>query len=77
MSQVTEMDADAALALKNAWNGAIAASERLREFAPVVDELPGRTLTADELEQYQRAALAHANAAMALRGILERVREMQ
>jgi hypothetical protein len=65
-------ETNALLALKNAWTGAIAASDRLRELAPSVDALPEeadvRTL---DLDGYRQAALAQANASMALRGLLE------
>ena len=65
-------ETNALLALKNAWTGAIAASDRLRELASSVDALPEdsdvRTL---DLSGYRNAALAQANASMALRGLLE------
>ena len=51
---------DALFALKNAWNGALAASERLRELGPDAD-----------LEAAATAALANAIAAQALRGLIE------
>ena len=74
-------DALTVLALKNAWNGAIAASDRLRELASSVERLgtggegttdgadPG--LTPADLAQFHAAALAQAIAAEALRGLLE------
>ena len=63
------------LALKNAWTGAIAASDRLRELAPTVAALPDTAdLASLDLEACHRAALAQANAAQALRGFLEELR---
>jgi hypothetical protein len=69
-------ETNALLALKNAWNGAIAASDRLRDLAPTVASLPEdadvKTL---DLDACHAAALAHANAAQALRGLLEELRK--
>ena len=69
-------ETNALLALKNAWNGAIAASDRLRQLAPTVAALPEdadvKTL---DLEAYHGAALAHALASQALRGLLEELRK--
>jgi hypothetical protein len=74
-------DALTVLALKNAWNGAIAASDRLRELAASVEQLgtggagtpegadPG--LTPADLAPLHAAALAQAIAAEALRGLFE------
>jgi hypothetical protein len=60
------------LALKNAWNGAIAASDRLRELAPAVAALPDDAdVHALDLETYRNATLAQALAAQALRGLLD------
>ena len=62
------------LALKNAWTGAIAASDRLRELAPVVQGLPeDADVTALDLDAYRDAALAQSIAALALRGLLEQL----
>ena len=67
-------ETNALLALKNAWTGAIAASERLRELAPFVSELPEDTDVATlDLETYRQAALAHALASQALRGLIEQL----
>ena len=67
-------ETNALLALKNAWTGAIAASDRLRELAPSIASLPDeadvRTL---DLESYRHAALAQAIAATALRGLLDQL----
>jgi hypothetical protein len=65
-------ETNALLALKNAWNGAIAASDRLRELAPAVQELPENTdVTSLDLETYRDAALAQSIASLALRGLIE------
>ncbi len=67
-------ETNALLALKNAWTGAIAASERLRELAPAVNELAEDTdVTTLDLEAYRQAALAHALASQALRGLIEQL----
>jgi len=67
-------ETNALLALKNAWTGAIAASERLRELAPAVNELAEDTdVTTLDLEAYRQAALAHVLAAQALRGLIEQL----
>jgi hypothetical protein len=67
-------ETNALLALKNAWTGAIAASERLREMAPSINDLPEETDVATlDLEAYRRAALAHALASQALRGLIEQL----
>jgi hypothetical protein len=67
-------ETNALLALKNAWTGAINASERLRELAPAVNDLPEDTnVTTLDLEAYRQAALAHALASQALRGLIEQL----
>ena len=67
-------ETNALLALKNAWTGAIAASERLRELAPAVNDLPEDTNVATlDLEAYHKAAFAHAMASQALRGLIEQL----
>ena len=68
-------DRDALLALKNAWTGVLTSSDRLREVAPAVLDLPPAASLADvDLAACAAAALAHANAAQALRGLLEELR---
>ena len=68
-------ETNALLALKNAWNGAIAASDRLRELAPSVAALPETTdVATTDLDAYHSAALAHALASQSLRGLLEELR---
>ena len=65
-------EANAILALKSAWMGALAATDRLREMAPAVAGLPDDTsVTALDLETYRRVSMAQANAAQALRGLIE------
>ena len=65
-------EGNAILALKNAWNGAVAATDRLRELAPAVASLPDTAAVASlDLETYHRVSMAQANAALALRGLLE------
>ena len=67
-------ETNALLALKNAWTGAIAASERLRALAPAVNDLPEDTDVATlDLEAYRQAAIAHALASQALRGLIEQL----
>ena len=66
------LDSTTLLALKNAWTGAIAASDRLRELAPAVNALEGEA-SRDALEGFRTAALAQAIAAEALRGLIEQV----
>ena len=65
-------EGNAILALKNAWSGAVAATDRLRELAPAVESLPETATVASlDLETYHRVSMAQANASMALRGLLE------
>ena len=69
---------NAVLALKNAWRGAIAASNEVRKLGPAVDALPE---TADvgalDFETYHRVLLAQANAVLALRGLVEQLRRKE
>lgn len=58
------MDATSDTALKNAWTSAIAAAE----------ELKGVSLDPVDLEAIQPKVLAQANAAQALRGLVEQLR---
>jgi hypothetical protein len=67
-------DSTALVALKNAWTGAVAAADRLRELEPAVRALGDATPLEDlDLEAYHKATLAHGNAAMALRGLVEQL----
>lgn len=62
------------LALKNAWRGAVAASERVREMEPAVAGLPDETPAGDlDLDTYHKVTLAQSNAVMALRGLVEQL----
>ena len=58
------MDVSTDMALRNAWNSVIAASEELKTI----------TLDPVDLEAIQPKVLAHANAAQALRGLVEELR---
>ena len=70
MSEVNAM-----MALRNAWNGAVATSERIRDLGPQVQALPDTADLAQlDLETYHNAVLAQANAVMALRGLIEELR---
>ena len=69
-------ETNAVLALKHAWTGAVETSDKVRELASSVlalgDETPPGNL---DLEAYHRLTVAHANAAQALRGLVERLQE--
>jgi hypothetical protein len=68
-------ESNALLALKNAWTGAVTASDRVRDIAPAVQGLPETTPLADlDLEAYHAVTMAQANAVMALRGLIEELR---
>jgi hypothetical protein len=65
-------DQNAVLALKNAWNGVVAASAEIGAMAPSVAALPESTpVDALDLDVYRRATVAHAAAVMALQGLVE------
>jgi len=65
-------ETNALLALKNAWTGAIEASDRLRELAPGVASLAeDADVKGLDLQAYRDASLAQAVAAQALRGLIE------
>ena len=62
-------------ALKASVRGALSTAERLASLQPMVDAIdPRADVAADDLEQLSRAALAHAVAAQALRGLIETMR---
>ena len=68
-------ESNAVHALKNAWTGAVAASDRVRELSSAVAGLADTTpLTEIDLETYHNAALAQANAVQALRGLIEELK---
>ena len=67
-------DVNAVVALKNAWNGVLAAFAPVSAMAETVQALPGDAAVASlDLETYQRVALAQANAARALQGLIEQL----
>jgi hypothetical protein len=69
-------ESNALLALKNAWSGAVAASDEVRKMAPAVAGLDEATpLAGVDLETYHRVALAQANAVLALRGLVEQLQK--
>ncbi|HKW02620.1 MAG TPA: hypothetical protein VJN96_22530 [Vicinamibacterales bacterium] len=69
-------DQGAVMALKNAWNGVVAASDRVREVAAAVQGLPDETAVKDlDLETYHKVTMAQANALMALRGLVEQLQQ--
>lgn len=71
-------DSTTLLALKNAWTGAVAASDHVRDLDSAVQALPKATPLSDlDLEAYHAAALAQSMAVMALRGLLEELRRKQ
>jgi hypothetical protein len=72
------MTPNAILALQNAWAGAIAASERVRELDADVRALSpeGGALDPAALERFHNAVLAQANAVLAVRGLIEQLRTL-
>ena len=69
---------NALLALQNAWNGAVKASDEIRTLEPAVSGLPAGMPLADlDLDTYERVALAQAIAAQALRGLVEQLRRLR
>lgn len=58
------MDVNADLALKNAWDTVLATSDELKELTP----------DSANLDAIQPKVLAQANAAQALRGLIEELR---
>ena len=64
-------EANAVMALQNAWNGAIASAE-IEKLAPAVAGLAGSTpVDTLDLETYRKATLAQSIAVMALYGVVE------
>ena len=59
-------DSSALLALTDAWNGVIETSERVKALGPPAGL---------DLDSHHQVVLAHSNAVMALRGLIERLRE--
>lgn len=67
-------DSLSVLALKNAWAGAVAASDRIRDLEPSVAGLAEETPVADlDLDAWHKATLAQSNAVQALRGLVEQL----
>ncbi len=63
---------NAVMAFKNAWLGAVTSAEELRKMAPAVEGLPADTPVASlDFDGYHRVLGAHANAVMAVRGLLD------
>ena len=68
-------DANALMAFKNAWTGAIESADALRGHADAVSAISDdATIASVDLETFHRLALANANAAQALRGLIEQLR---
>jgi hypothetical protein len=68
-------EANAVLALKNAWLGAVTSGQELTNLAPSVEGLPEDTkLAALDFETYHRLVGAHANAVMGLRGLIDELK---
>lgn len=68
-------EANAVLALKNAWLGAVTSGQELLNMAPSVEGLPEDTkLDSLDFETYHRLIGAHANAVMGLRGLLDELK---
>ena len=66
------------LALKNAWTGAVAASDQVRDLDPTVQGLDESTALQElDLEAYHQVTLAQSNAVMALRGLVEELKRKQ
>ncbi len=63
---------NAVMAFRNAWLGAVTSAEELEKMAPAVAALPADTPVASlDREGYYRVLAAHANAVMAVRGLLD------
>ena len=65
-------ETNALLALKNAWSGAVAASDRLRDLAPALDSTdPETDVSTLDLPTYRNAVEAQSIATLALKGLIE------
>lgn len=65
-------EANAVLAFKNAWLGAVTTADELAKLAPSVQGLPEETVPASlDFETYHRVLGAHANAVAGVRGLLD------
>jgi hypothetical protein len=68
-------ESNALMALKNAWNGAVSTADEIRDLSTAVQAVPDDAdLASLDFERYHRVALAHANSAEALRGVIEQIR---
>ena len=68
-------EANAVMALKNAWLGVVTSSQELANLAPAVEGLPeDTTLASLDFETYHRLVAAHANAVMGLRGLIDELK---
>ena len=68
-------DANAVMALKNAWKGAVSASAEANGMTETVMNLPDGASVGDlDLDAFHRVTFAQANAVMALRGLIEELR---
>jgi len=68
-------EANAVVALKNAWLGAMTTAQELSNLAPSVEGLPeDTTLASLDFETYHRLVGAHANAVMGLHGLLDELK---
>jgi hypothetical protein len=68
-------ETDALVALRNAWNGAMAAADRLRESQNLLALPPTAAIQDVDLEACATLAHANANAAQALRGLVETLKQ--
>lgn len=65
-------EANAVLAFKNAWLGAVTSADELAKLAPSVQGLPEDTVPASlDFETYHRVLAAHASAVAGVRGLLD------
>jgi hypothetical protein len=65
-------EANALLALKNAWLGVVDSAGELQALSPAVQAVAAETpLKGLDLETYHRVVGAHASAVMALRGLID------
>jgi hypothetical protein len=68
-------EASAVAALKNAWLGVVTSAAAVTDLSPSVQGLPDDAPIASlDFETYHRVVGAHANAVMALRGLLDEVK---
>lgn len=69
-------EANAILALKNAWQGAVTSARELEQHLAGVQGLGAEaTVKGLDFETYYRVSSAHATAAMALRGLVDELQK--